>query len=196
MTPIVKFPIHTAANAPAGSRPTLAATERALGFLPNLFATMAESPVALNGYVALDAVLARGTFTPAERQLVLVAVSTANGCRYCAAAHSTVAVSLNAKADALAAARGTGHADDHRIEALIAFTHAVTHARGHVAAEELERFLAAGFTGGQAMEVAANVGLKTISNYIDGFAAVPLDLALESQRWEGAEVSALVAPAE
>jgi hypothetical protein len=46
------------------------------------------------------------------------------------------------------------------------------------------------------MEVAANVGLKTISNYIDGFAAVPLDLALESQRWEGGEVSALVAPAE
>ena len=65
------FPLHTAASAPEGSRPALAATEKALGFLPNLFATVGGSPEALNGYLVLDSILAKGTFTAAERQLIL-----------------------------------------------------------------------------------------------------------------------------
>jgi uncharacterized peroxidase-related enzyme len=156
---------------------------RALGFVPNLFATMAGSPETLAGYLALDGLLAKGTFGAAERQLILTAVSAANGCAYCTAAHSTFAAGLRAAPDALAAARGTGHAADARTDALIAFTHAVARERGHVGGDALARFLAAGFTPAQAMEVAANVGLKTISNYIDGFADITLDDALAPQRW-------------
>jgi uncharacterized peroxidase-related enzyme len=129
-------------------------------------------------------VLAKGSFGAAERQLILTAVSAANGCTYCVAAHSTFAHGLRAAPDALAAARGTGHAADARTDALVAFVHAVTRERGHVGDDALARFLAAGFTPAQALEVAANVGLKTISNYIDGFAHVPLDDALAPQRWE------------
>ncbi len=51
------------------------------------------------------------------------------------------------------------------------------------------RFVGAGFTPAQAMEVAANVGLKTISNYIDGFAEITLDDALVPQRWEPTPVA-------
>ena len=109
------------------------------------------------------------------------------------AAHSTLASSLPVPADALAAARGTGHSADARLDGLIAFTHAVTRDRGRVGPEELARFVAAGFTLAQAMEVAANVGLKTISNYIDGFSHVPLDVEFEPQRWEPAHEPALVA---
>ena len=184
MSTSTHFPLHTVADAPAGSRAGLAATERALGFLPNLFAAVGGSPEALNGYLVLDSVLAKGTFTPAERQLILVAASAANGCGYCVAAHSTLAVSVHARPDALAAARADALASDARADALIAFTHAVARDRGHVAPAELGRFIAAGFTPAQAMEVAANVGLKTISNYIDGFAHIPLDAEFEPQRWE------------
>jgi uncharacterized peroxidase-related enzyme len=187
------FPLYTSANAPIGSQPVLAAAEKALGFLPNLYATVGGSAEALNGYHALDTILGKGTFTAAERQLIAVATSATNGCGYCTAAHSTFATSMHAAPDAVAAARGAGHSADPRTEALIAFTHAVTRDRGHIADGELERFLAAGFTGAQAMEVAANVGLKTISNYIDGFAPLPLDRQFEPQRWEQAPDSALSA---
>ena len=54
-----------------------------------------------------------------------------------------------------------------------------------------ERFFAAGFSPAQALEVVANVGLKTISNYIDGFAHVPLDAVLEPQRWMSNAVTAV-----
>jgi hypothetical protein len=62
--------------------------------------------------------------------------------------------------------------------------------RGHVGRDALALFLAAGFTPAQAMEVAANVGLKTISNYIDGFADITLDDALAAQRWEPTAIAA------
>jgi uncharacterized peroxidase-related enzyme len=181
------FPVHTAATAPPASRAALVATEKSLGFLPNLFATMSGSPEALTGYLTLEAVLAKGSFTAAERQLVLIAASAANGCAYCVAAHSGAAASLQATPAAIAAARGGSRSSDVRTDALIAFTHAVTHRRGHVDSGELARFTGVGFTGAQAMEVAANVALKTISNYIDGLAHVALDEPLKPQRWQAAD---------
>lgn len=83
-----EFKQYTVADAPTASRSALQNVEKALGFVPNLFATLAESPVALEGYLTLDGILAKGTFTGAERQLIQAAVSSANGCAYCAAAHS------------------------------------------------------------------------------------------------------------
>ena len=41
------FTIHTAASAPDGSRDALAALEQNIGFIPNLAATIAGSPVAI-----------------------------------------------------------------------------------------------------------------------------------------------------
>lgn len=177
------FKQHSTATAPEESRSGLEAVNNALGFVPNLFATMAESPVALNGYLGLDAVLANGTLTAAERQVVQTAVSSANGCAYCTAAHSTFATRLRAPRDAIAAARGDGRASDPRTDALVQFIQSVVRTRGHIAPEELEAFMEAGFTAAQALEVVAHIGLKTISNYIDGFARIPLDAAFQAWAW-------------
>lgn len=178
-----RFRQHSLATAPVASQSALQDIERGLGFVPNLFATLAESPVTLDGYLALDAILAKGSFTAAERQILATAVSSANGCTYCTAAHSTLAGRLRAPGDAITAARGEGAAADAALAALVHFTHAVVRTRGHIESEELEMFLAAGFTPAQALEVVAHVGLKTISNYIDGFAHVPLDAAFQDNRW-------------
>lgn len=185
-----EFKQYTAADAPAASRPALQNVEKALGFVPNLFATLAESPVALEGYLTLDGILAKGTFTGAERQLIQAAVSSANGCAYCAAAHSTFAGRMRAPEDAIAAARGEGTASDPKVDALVRFIHAVVEARGHIPPEQLESFIAAGYTPAQALEVVAHVGLKTISNYIDGFASFPLDTAFQARRWEPVRTAA------
>src|SRR5512146_3065077 len=101
-----QYALHTVATAPEGSKATLEAVEKGLGFIPNLFATMAESPEALNGYVGLEAVLARGSFGAAERQLLIIAISSENDCDYCVAAHSTLASMVRADAAAIAGARG------------------------------------------------------------------------------------------
>jgi uncharacterized peroxidase-related enzyme len=176
------YALHTVGSAPEGSKATLAAIEKGLGFIPNLFATMAESPEALNGYVGIEAVLARGTFGAAERQLLLTAISSENGCGYCVAAHSTLASMSHADAQALAGARGEATLADPRLRALTNFARAVVRERGFVGTEALDEFLGAGFTKAQALEVVANVGYKTISNFISGFANPPLDAQFEPQR--------------
>lgn len=185
-----RYTQHTIDSAPDGSRPALESITRAAGFIPNLVATMAESPEAVNGYMALEAVLAGGTFTAVERQLLHVAISSANGCDYCIAAHSAVAASLRTAPAEIAAARGDAELADPRLGALTSFARAVVRERGHVGSQALDAFLAAGFTRAQALEVATHAGLKTISNYIVGFAHVPLDGMFAEHRREPNAVAA------
>lgn len=177
---------HTVSSAPAGSKATLEAMKKAFGFIPNMFATIAESPAAVNGYVALENVLAKGTFSPAERQLLLTTISSENRCLYCTAAHSTLAGAFKADETSLAEARGESVPSATRTGALVEFTREVIRERGQIGAATLQRFFDAGFTKAQALEVVANIGLKTISNFIDGFAHVQLDSQFEARRWEPA----------
>lgn len=81
----------TIANAPEDSKPVLENIQKSFGFIPNLMAIFANNPTVLEGYLALDAFYEKGSFTPRERQLILLAASVENHCNYCAAAHSTVA---------------------------------------------------------------------------------------------------------
>ena len=177
---------HTVSSAPADSKSTLEAMQKAFGFIPNMFATIAESPAAVNGYVALENVLAKGTLSSAERQLLLTTISSENGCLYCTAAHSTLAGALKADETSVAEARGESVPSATRTGALVAFTREVIRERGQISADALQRFFDAGFTKAQALEVVANIGLKTISNFIDGFAHVQLDSQFEARRWEPA----------
>jgi AhpD family alkylhydroperoxidase len=69
-------------------------------------ATFASSPTVLHGYLAMDAVWEKGTFSPVERNIVLLAASVANDCGYCTAAHSTVLKGfLKVPAETVAAVR-------------------------------------------------------------------------------------------
>jgi alkylhydroperoxidase family enzyme len=66
------------------------------------------------------------------------------------------------------------------------FAREVIRERGQISDDVLQAFFDAGFTKAQALEVVANIGLKTISNFIDGFAHVDLDAQFEARRWEPA----------
>jgi alkylhydroperoxidase family enzyme len=89
------------------------------------------------------------------------------------------------KADeaSVAEARGEKASSATRLGALMAFTREVIRERGHISADVLQSFFDAGFTKAQALEVVANIGLKTISNFIDGFAHVQLDSQFEAHQW-------------
>lgn len=68
----------TIATAPDSSRPILENIKKANGFVPNLMAIFANNPTVLQGYLALDGVYETGSFTPRERQLILLAASVEN----------------------------------------------------------------------------------------------------------------------
>jgi uncharacterized peroxidase-related enzyme len=183
-----RFAQYTIANAPESSQALLQQVQKSLGFIPNLYATFAESPAVLEGYLALDASLAKGGLSAVERQLVEIAVSTENQCAYCVAAHSTIAGALRAAPAIVEAVRTGAPVSDPKIEALVTFTRAVARNKGFVPDVAVAAFLAAGYTKAQLLEVVGHVGLKTLANYVNSLAEVPLDPAFQPQRWDARQL--------
>lgn len=178
-----RFRQHTVASAPEGSRALLAATQMTLGFVPNLHATLAESPALLDGYTALAGSFAKSELDATERHVILLTTSFENGCDYCMAEHSTFAAMEGVDPDVILALRDGAPIGDARLDALARFTRSVVQERGWVGDSELQAFLAAGFTRAQALEVVLGVGLKTISNYVNNLAGAPVDAEFQAQAW-------------
>jgi uncharacterized peroxidase-related enzyme len=182
-----KFPLHTPATAPAAAKPTLEKLEKTLGFIPNLYAHLAEAPAALNGYVALGDQFKQASLNPVEQQVVLISASIENGCDYCTAAHSFVARNL-VKADGkiIDALRARRDLPDARLNALARFAREMVETRGRPASAVLNAFYAAGFDQRAVLEVITGIALKTLSNYMNHLTGTPLDVTFEPERWTNA----------
>ena len=125
-----RFTIHTIDTAPADSRAALEALRQEVGFLPNLAATMAESPTLIESFTTLRKILGHSSFTPVERETIALSVSFENDCTYCMAAHSTFAKMSGISEPALEALRVGGNPPDERLGALATYTrHVIDHAR-------------------------------------------------------------------
>jgi uncharacterized peroxidase-related enzyme len=173
----------TIATAPEASKPILEGIQKGFGFIPNLMATFANSPAVLKGYLALDAEWEKSAFTPSERQLVLLTASLENECGYCTAAHSTIAKAfLKVPAETVAAIRSGNPTGVEKTDALVALVRELVSLRGHAQPATIERFLAAGFTKTQVMELLMGIALKTISNYLDHVNPAPLDAAFAREK--------------
>jgi uncharacterized peroxidase-related enzyme len=182
------FAQYTIASAPHASKPLLEQVQQALGFVPNLYATFAESPAVLEGYLALSASLDHGALSPAERQLVEIAVSTENSCSYCVAAHSTIAGMLKARPEIVEAIRTGAPVGDAKLDALITFARAVVRHKGFVPEAATATLLAAGYSKAQLLEVVGHVGLKVIANYANALTNVPLDAAFLPHQWDAQQL--------
>lgn len=169
-------------TAPEESRPLLEKIKKSFKLIPNLYGTFANSPVLLEGYLGLESVFEKGSLSAAERQLVLLAASVENDCEYCTAAHSTVLKSfLHVPAPVVSAVRSNLPLTDPKLDSLVALTREIVSKRGHVKAQTIEHFLAAGYRKDQILEVLIGVALKTISNYTDHISPNELDQAFRSE---------------
>jgi AhpD family alkylhydroperoxidase len=180
------FAIHTLESAPAESVPALRTLEEGLGFVPNLAATMAESPVLISGFVDLRKTLAGSELTGVEREIVALAVSLENDCDYCMAAHSTFALMQNAEEDAIAAARAGHPPSDRRLGALYRLARSMVRQNGHVTPDEIRAFLDSGHSRGALFEVVAQVGHTTLANFAHSISNAPVDAAFAPQAWASA----------
>ncbi len=186
---MTQFTVHRLDDAPEAARAGLRAAKGRLGFVPNLFGVLAESPAALGAYQALQGHLAVSAFTPAEQQFLALVVSVANGCTYCVAAHTPAAERAGLAAEVVEAVRDGGPIADKRLQALRRFAFAVVERRGRVGDAEVAAFLAAGFSRRQALDVLVAVAMKTISNYADHIADIPLDAAFQPYLWKAREAA-------
>lgn len=186
-----KFTLHTPESAPEAARETLAKVQKNYGFMPNLLAGLAEAPAALHSYLALSEQFGKTSLTAPEQQVVLLATSVANQCRFCVAAHSTIARNV-AKLDeaSIQALRNDSALPDARLDALATFTRAVVQERGWVDGPVVDAFLAAGFSRAQVLEVVLGVTVKTLSNYANHVLETPVNAQFAGDDWQPASSSA------
>jgi AhpD family alkylhydroperoxidase len=153
-----------------GSRETLAALERNVGFIPNLAAAIAASPTALQGFVGLQTALRSSSrLTDLEREVVGVTVSRLNDCAYSLAAHSRFAALAGGTPELVAALRSGEPLEDARLRTLQSFTETVWRERGHTDPDCLDHETA--------LEVIAQVAYTTFANYAADVTGAPIDEA-------------------
>jgi len=187
---MTQFTLHTAETAPVGSRDEIADTTNKFCFLPNIYAVFADSPAVIKAYKAMTNLLLNGSFSPAEQQLMLLTVSTTNDCGYCVAAH-TMGGKREGLDDLVIEAVRTGlPIPDRKMAVLHRFTKLIVENRGWVSNDDIDSFMAAGYSRQQVLEVVLAVSLKTLSNYINHFAETPLDEAFEPVRWRATQTAA------
>jgi uncharacterized peroxidase-related enzyme len=180
---MTEFNIHTVESAPQDSKPALELLKKQVGFIPNLAATMAESSSLLEAFTSLRAISGRGTFTPVEREAVAVVVSFENNCTYCMAAHSTFAKMNGIPEDDLSLLRVGKSPSSPRLHALCTLARQVVRSKGHLAAEDIQEFLKAGFSQAQLLEVIVVISTTAIANYTHNIAKTPIDEAFQAQSW-------------
>ena len=99
------FQVHDVDSAPQASKPLLERSKREWGFIPTLHGILAESAPTLEAYQTLFALGAKSSLTPAEQQVVYIAVSAFHECEYCVAGHTYLARAAKLDESAITALR-------------------------------------------------------------------------------------------
>ncbi len=172
------FSTHTVETAPEAARALLTGVRAANGFLPAAVARTAESPAVLRQELALFQVFAGTSLSPLEREVVTMVVARTNDCGLCVAMHSAVLARTGTAPERIAALRDGRPVGDERLDALAAFTSGVLERRGDVGPEVWSRFLAAGYSRAQALEVVLGVAVYTLSTFANRLVEAPIDAPL------------------
>ena len=170
-----RIDIPTVDQSPAAARPLLDAVHRQLGVVPNLMKLVAQSPAALEGYLALNAALSKGRLDGALRERLALLVAEFNGCDYCLSAHHYLGRNVAKLSDAEIDAARDGYSHDSRARVALQFARAVLESRGHVSDDDLQRLRAAEFGEADVIEIVATVALNVLTNYVNSVALTDID---------------------
>ncbi len=178
------YPIHTVESAPEGAKQSLEGLQKAFGMIPNLAATMANSPSLVNTFVAAQGQFGGENFTGGERQVLLLTNAVTNECSWAVAFHTTMALKQGIAAAEVDAIRDRRLPDDPRLAALSATTRQLIDNRGHLDEDAVDAFLAAGFDQAQLFEVVTGVAISTMANYAGNIANPHLEEAFQPHAWK------------
>lgn len=178
------FTIHSLDTSPEKSRPLLEASHKSFGRVPGLHAVMAEAPALLEGYQQLHRLFSQETsFDKDEMTVVWQTINVEHACHYCVPAHTGIAKVMKVDDAISEALRNETPLPTAHLEALRGFTLQVVRQRGEVTDAQVQRFLDAGFTKRQVLEVVLGVAQKVMSNYTNHLARTPVDAPMQAFAW-------------
>ncbi|MBU9161811.1 peroxidase-related enzyme [Burkholderia multivorans] len=168
--PVSRFPVPALDDLPDDIRARIAAVQEKSGFVPNVFLTLAHRPDEFRAFFAYhDALMDKpGNLTKAEREMIVVATSSANQCQYCVIAHGAI-LRVRAKDPLIADQIATNYrkADiTPRQKAMLDFAMKVSQAAQQVGEADFDTLKSHGFTEEDAWDIAAISAFFGMSNRI------------------------------
>ena len=166
--PVSRFPVPELKDLPADVRERIVAVQEKSGFVPNVFLTLAHRPDEFRAFFAYhDALMDKpGNLTKAEREMIVVATSSANQCQYCVVAHGAI-LRIRAKNPLIADQVAVNYrkADiTPRQKAMIDFAMKVAFQAYAVGDEDHETLASHGFTPDDIWDIAAIAAFFGLSN--------------------------------
>ena len=166
--PISRYPVPALADLPDDIRARIVEVQEKAGFVPNVFLTLAHRPAEFRAFFAYhDALMLKeGGLTKAEREMIVVATSGANGCVYCIVAHGAI-LRVYAKNPLIAdqVAANYRKADiTPRQRAMLGFALKVAQKSAEIVDEDFDALRAHGFTDEDIWDIGAIAAFFALSN--------------------------------
>lgn len=167
----------TIEDAPKKSKDILQGLEKALGFAPNIYRTMGQSPAVLEGFLGFRKSLGGGELSAGLREQIALALAGANTCDYCASAHTVIGSKHGLSPEELTA-NLHGESADPAVQAVLTFALAINAREGFVTDDQVQALRDAGFSDGQVVEVFAETVANIFTNYFNHLAQTEIDFPL------------------
>lgn len=165
---ISRFPVPDLADMPDDIREMIETVQEKSGFVPNVFLALAHRPAEFRAFFAAhDALMDKSDgLSKAEREMIVVATSAANGCLYCVIAHGAI-LRIRAKnpliSDQLAV--NPAKADlTERERHIVEFAMKVATDSASIVDADLERMRGSGFDDDEIWDIGAIAAFFAMSN--------------------------------
>ncbi|MEZ7507109.1 carboxymuconolactone decarboxylase family protein [Flavobacterium sp. Arc2] len=150
--------------------------EKSIGFVPNIYASMGHSKNALGSYMKFLG--AATSLNNKEKEVVNLAVSQINGCRYCQAAHTATGKMNGFTDDQIIELRKGEASWDNKTNVLAQTAQRIAATNGQIGADSLSAFHAAGYTKENLVDLIIAIGIITVTNLLHNVTEVPIDFPL------------------
>jgi uncharacterized peroxidase-related enzyme len=175
--PIAKrFPTPSLDQLPEDIRARILAVQEKSGFVPNVFLTLAYRPEEFRAFFAYhDALMEKDSgLSKAEREMIVVATSSANQCHYCVIAHGAI-LRIRAKNSELADQIAVNYrkADiTPRQRAMLDFAMKVSVEANRIGEQDFAEIASHGFGDDDIWDIAAIAAFFALSNRIANVTAM------------------------
>lgn len=149
--------------------------QKALGFVPNLYATIAHSKNGLERFLAYQN--AKTSLSNKEKEAVNLIVSQVNGCIYCQSAHLVLGKMNGFSDDQLIDIR-KGKSVDAKLNSLVQLAEDITANKGNASADKVDAFFAQGYNNENLVDLILQVSDKTAMNYLHNLTQIAVDFPL------------------
>ena len=146
-----------------------------LNMVPNLYATTANSDVALKAILEYGNTLGGGALSAKDAEVVALTVSQLNGCNYCLAAHTAISKMNGISEEDTVAIRKSTFDGDAKLSALATLTKDLAENRGNASEANVQAFFDAGYSKGALVEVIGLISVNTFTNFLNNFAGTDVD---------------------